>query len=422
MKRSAALVLALSMILTACSQPADNNKENAKKTGKATELYTITMMGEGDSAAVPYAALVKSFEEEHQGIRIKDESTVSTEEWKAQIIEQFASDETTPDVLFYFTGADAKQLILDDEFVSVAEIQAEYPEYAKNIRDSAMNFVREFDGEYYSVPVRGFWEGLFCNKDLFDRYNLALPTDWDSLTRAITVFAENGIVPIAASLGEIPHYWIEHSILAEAGAVEHSLNPSGYVPASWVRGLNSLKDLYNIKAFPEDTLTMSNADATALFMDKKAAMILDGSWTAITDKDNTVVLPVPKTTTGKKDNTDIISGFTSGFYITRKAWNDKNNRDAAVQFVLHMTKDENIAYLCEFGGAPAADIPPSGTATVFEESVSVLQENGKTAIMPIDSRLSKEAWKYLCQQIPQIMLGNISPEDVVTELSKVNKW
>lgn len=412
------LSLCISMLLSGCSASAKNGGS------KHVNLNTVSMLGEGDSASEPYQKLIADFMTKYPEITINDQSEVSTEAWKTKILEQFSVDETTPDVIFYFTGADAKQLILNDEFVSVEEIRTVYPDYATNIRPSAMNFVEEFDSNHYSVPVRGFWEGLFCNKDLFDQYSLPLPNNWESFTHAIDVFAENGIIPIAASFAEVPHYWIEHSILSQAGSVEHRLNPSGYVPPSWVQGLESLKSLYDRKAFPLDNPTLSNAEAMELFVNKKAAMILEGSWVSasITDKENTVVLPVPKTSNGKKEPTDIISGFSSGYYITRKAWEDKDKREAAVNFVLHMTSNESITYLCEFGGAPAVDIPESANNSTLKNYETTLQSESKNAIMPIDSRLNKEAWQYLCQQIPEIMQERITPIEVVLKMSELNKW
>jgi len=66
---------------------------------------------------------------------------------------------------------------------------------------------------------------LSFNKDLFDQYNLELPTDWASLTTAIETFKENGIIPIACSLNNVPHYWIEFMMLYAAGEEEYTSIP-----------------------------------------------------------------------------------------------------------------------------------------------------------------------------------------------------
>ena len=184
-----AILLALSMMLgifSGCgSTPAGNTASPGNAESSATpeptpeatpeqkpvELRTVSMFGGTDPSAADYQQLLKSFMDQNPGITISDESATSDETWKARVTTDFASG-NDPDVLFYFTGTDAKQLIENKKVVSIEEIQSQYPDYAKDISDAAMGFMKEFDGKHYAVPVRGYYEGLFCNKDLFDKYSL----------------------------------------------------------------------------------------------------------------------------------------------------------------------------------------------------------------------------------------------------------
>lgn len=394
-----------------------------KKTEGAT-LSTVSMFGEGDSAESAYQDLIADFQQAHPEILVQDDSEVSSEQWKNGVLDSFLKADTTPDVLFFFTGSDVRRLILNDQLVSLEEIRQMYPDYCMDIRESTMAFMREFDGNHYAVPVKGFWEGLFCNQDLFLQYGAPLPYDWDSFEKSITIFADNGIVPVAASLKEVPHYWIEHLILSEGGAIEHRLNPKGYVPESWVEGIDWFRKLYGMRAFPQDTLTMDNASATELFLNKKAAMTLDGSWLvqSVTDTAHTLVVPLPAAPGGKMREGDIISGYSSGFYITRKAWEDPVKRDAAVQFVSFMASAQGIEALCAMGGAPAMDIAQKGTDSVLQESANRLQQNAGNACMPIDSKLSKDAWQSLCKDIPNVVLGRCTAREAVEHVAQANQW
>lgn len=394
-----------------------------KETDMVT-LHTVSMFGEGDSAASAYEDLLQSFQSLHPDLAVEDASEMSSEQWKKGVLESFAQEDTTPDVLFFFTGADVRSLILDGQLVSVEEIQQTYPDYSTDIRESTMTFMREFDGEHYAVPVKGFWEGLFCNKDLFDQYGAPLPDDWESFQKAIAIFSENGVIPIAASLNEVPHYWIEHLILSEGGSIEHSLNPKGYIPQSWVKGVDWFRTLYEMSAFPPDTLTADNASETALFLEKKAAMTLDGSWLvqSISDPEHTVVKAFPAAPGGKMQSGDIISGFSSGFYITRKAWEDPQKRDAAVTFVSYMTSAESMQALCAMGGAPAMDIPQAGANSMLQESANILQQNAANACMPIDSKLYKDAWQSLVSGVAEVANGKSTAYDVVDRMSQLNQW
>lgn len=381
-------------------------------------LKTVSMFGPQDSAGQAYAQLLTDFQSANGHIVLEDWSETSNEAWKAAVVAQFENPETTPDVVFFFSGIDARELILDSQFVDFDEIRKYYPDYAQEIRPSSQGFLREFDGSYYAVPLNGFWEGIFCNKDLFDRYNLPLPRDWESLLQAVSTFRANGIDPFSASFGEIPHYWIEHIILASGGSLEHQLNPKGYIPQSWVEGFEALKMLYDLGAFNEDCLTVSHEEAGKRFVDKEAAMLIEGSWFTgqITDTEQTVVVPMPAIPGGRKDPSSIISGFSTGFYITTSAWADEEKRDAAVKFVTYMTSAESMALVCQNGAAPAMDIPAGGSSSPLKQSSALLQSEAKGATMPVDSRLSKEAWQYLCGQMPDFLAGKLSAQQLVTEM------
>jgi raffinose/stachyose/melibiose transport system substrate-binding protein len=326
-------------------------------------------------------------------------------------------------VAFYFTGPDAKQLIDNKKVVSVEDIKAQYPDYAKNISEAAMGFMKEFDGKHYAVPIRGYYEGLFCNKDLFDKYSLELPADWSKLEAAVKKFSAEGVIPFAVSFSDVPHYFIEHLILAEGGVPEHSVNPKDTYPASWVKGLSYFKTLKDMGAFPKDVNATKNDITSNLFYDKKAAMIIDGSWFigGLKDPENTVVMPMPPTPGGKKDPTDIIGGFSSGFYISTVAWNDPDKRDACANLVMHMTSKDAIAAFAKVAGSPAADVPaPADMSSVMKAGIE-MGGKAKGIDSPIDSRLNKEAWTYFVSQIGALADGETTPEKLLDEVVLRNK-
>ena len=395
---------------------------SSQGSGEVT-LKTISMFGEGDASATAYMNLISDFALNNNVI-VEDQSAISTEEWKNETVDNIISGENVPDVIFYFTGADSQDLLMNNSFVSIEEIRTIYPDYADNIRPSSMEFMKEFDNKHYAVPVRGFWEGLYCNTDIFAKYNIEIPTNWAQFLTAIEVLNQNGVIPVSASLRDVPHYWIEHIILAQGGSLEHQLNPYTYVPNSWVVALENFVELYRIGAFSSNVFTTTNADAVAQFANKEAAMLIEGSWalSQILDPETTIVAPMPSTQTGTKEYSDIISGFSTGFYISTETWNNPDKRDQAVQFVTHMTSNESIAALCNTGGAPSVDIQTSSSVTKLQESANLLQENAKTTVMPIDSSLNKDAWEYFVATIPDLLTEKVTPTQVITKISEINTW
>lgn len=390
---------------------------DAEADGNPVTLKTVSMFGGTDPNAEVYAAINDEFMAENSHVKIEDNSQTSDEEWKAAVNADFSVG-NEPDVIQFFTDATADTIIATDKLVSVEEIRAEYPDYAKDTLDSALAAAANTDGVQRAVPTTGYWEGLFCNKDLFDQYDLELPTDWASLEKAITTFKENDIIPIACSLNNVPHYWIEFLMLYAAGPEEYTTVPET-APEGWIKGLEMFKTLRDMGAFPADTDTVDDAYVGQLFRDKKAAMQLDGSWYAenIEDTENTVVIPFPGVPDQKAEAGSLVGGISSGFYITRKAWEDPDKRDAAVKFVMAHTSQEGVQRYWETTGAvsqAAVAVTPVDGATPFAQSIAEYTSNASVIVAPTDSRIG-DAYKTLVAQIVKVSTGATTAEDAINE-------
>ncbi|MGL4346435.1 MAG: ABC transporter substrate-binding protein [Cellulosilyticaceae bacterium] len=396
--------------------PADTETPAAPVT-----LKTVSMFGGTDPTAPAYEAGIESFKAANPNVTIQDESAVANDAWKSSILTDFAAG-NEPDVIFFFTDINSKPLVEQNKVISVEEIRAEYPEYAKNISQGAMDSARCVDGKEYAVPVRGFYEGLFCNKDLFEANGIELPTTWDNLIAAVKGFKEKGITPIAVSLGEVPNYWIEHFILAEAGAEGHANRNLEEVKDLWVKGLAHFKEFADMGAFPADAAVAQHAIVTESFANKQAAMFIDGNWAVNNlDVDNTVVMPIPAAPGSTKDPSAIVGGYSSGFYITRKAWEDPAKKDAAVKFVEHMTTNEIIGqYLKAAGaGAPAAEVGEVAGLSPLALNGGQMAAQAKSTNTPVNDWLQKPAWDYLFGKVPGLAAGKEDPAAVMDEVIKL---
>ncbi|MDD3999481.1 MAG: extracellular solute-binding protein, partial [Bacilli bacterium] len=240
------------------------------------ELKTKSMFGGTDPHVEAYQALIGEFEEEN-GVRVNDNSATSDEVWKTSVLSDFYSG-IQPDVLFYFTGATAKPLITNDYVVSIADIRKEYPDFAKNIADSVM--------DPYAVPIKGFVEGVFVNTALFTG-DLAsyLEKDvwtWDDYLAIAEKLIAKEIIPFALGATDVPHYWIEHTILGTLGPSAFS-DIKGSITdneSKWVSGLKLINKVADLDWFGPTKGQQDNTTANQLFLEGKAAMILDGSWFA----------------------------------------------------------------------------------------------------------------------------------------------
>lgn len=384
--------------------------------GKEVTLKTVSMFGGTDPNAVVYQAVNKAFMETHPNVTLEDDSQVSNEEWKSRITADFSVG-NEPDVLQFFVDATANDVISTDKLVSYDEIVKEYPEYAGDTLPDALEKVKNTDGVKRAVPTTGYWEGLFCNKDVFDNNGVEIPTDWESFKTAIETFKSKDIIPVACSLNEVPHYWVEFSMLYTAGAEEYTSMPDT-APESWVKGIEVIKTLKEMGAFPEDTDTIDNSSAEELFNSKKAAMQLDGNWrmNGIADKDNVVVVSFPGVPEQAKDIEGyMVSGLSSGFYITKKAWDDPDKRDAAVKFVMAQTCKDSLMKYWNGAGIPTCEITKDEMPSdKLAQSGLAYAQAAKGLALPTDARFN--TYKALTSQISSMAAGMSSAEDIINDM------
>lgn len=174
MKKALALLLALIMALSL----------GAVAYADGVTLNVVTSYGGDDGNRGNFEAAVKAYEAS-TGNKVNDGSATSNEEWKAKVLTDFETG-SEPDVLFFFTNADAEPFIKADKVVSIEEIRAEYPDYASNMRDSMLAVAS--DGKQYAVPSYGYWENMFVNKAVLDDCGIAVPGPdytWDQFLQPL---------------------------------------------------------------------------------------------------------------------------------------------------------------------------------------------------------------------------------------------
>lgn len=396
MKKLLALLLSLTMVVSmaACTKkedPATNNNNNSSNNNsgatattaptaapKKVTLNVTTTYAGNDGNAQNYQDAVAAWEKA-SGNKVNDSSSTSDETFKARVLADFETG-SEPDVLFFFNGVDSNSFVQAGKVVSIDEIRQSYPDYASNMKDGMLG-ASPADGKNYSVPVNGYWEGMFVNKDVCKAAGVEIPdanTTWDQFLETCQKIKDAGYAPIAVSLATVPHYWFEFAIYNYTSSTTHSKLPGSASDAqgqAWVNGLNDIKMLYEKGYFPENTLTGTDDETVQLFIDNKAAFLIDGSWKVggieglTSNIENFTVTYIPGK--NQRKTTDIIGGLSSGYYITKKAWDDPDKRAAAVEFITYMTSDEMVS---KFANVSATAL--KNGSSVDESQLSNLAKDG----------------------------------------------
>lgn len=433
MKKGIALLLAvwLCLSLSACRQETGSQSTENTKTG--VTLNVVTSYGGDDGNRKNYEAAVAAYESA-TGNRINDGSAISNEEWKNRILTDFMTG-SEPDVLFYFTNADADPFINAGKVVSIEEIREEYPDYATNMKESMMAVAS--DGRHYAVPSSGFWEMMFVNKAVLDACGVEVPGPdytWDQFLADCETIKQAGFTPIACSLYEIPHYWFEFAVMNNGTISNHLEVPTidaegnlvdDEVSRKWIAALEDIKKLYEAGYFPDNTLTATDAETVTLFGNGEAAFLIDGSWKVgyftknyPDDLEDFVVSYVPGK--GERPASDVIGGISMGYFITRKAWEDPEKREAAVEFVFHMTSEEVLStFVTTEATALVNGATPAGL-NLIQQSAADANVNITGVVGAVQDTISGEAKSDLFANIQKVVTGQMTAAEAVESAMRLN--
>lgn len=425
-KKIVAIVLSLSFVFACACRPETSLRKEPEVKQKVT-IEVNTMYGGDEYGKVFYDA-VKEWEKE-TGYSVSLSSSTSDEAYKNRILMDFQTG-AEPDVLFYFNGVDSNPLVANKRVISLDEIRKVYPEYAINMKVGMMK-PSSYDGKIYAVPVNGYWEALYVNLTVLTKLGLKVPdenTTWDEFMDMCEKIKQGGKTPIAASLAEIPHYWFEYCIYNHQTPESHAVVPEFLVDnmaQAWVAGLYDIKDMYDKGYFPENTLYISDEESKAMFLSNEAAFLLEGSWYASTVNEransaNYVVTYVPGTETRK--STDIISGLSTGYYITKKAWDDEEKREAAVRFVEYMTANEIVSKLSKINAtALKSGAEVDEDLSSFMESALNMVEGATGYSEAVQDFVPGNCRAPIFENMQGLMQGTSSIEDAVREVISLKK-
>ena len=417
------------------SESKEAPAETAQPSGPVELTVTTTFAGE-DGNAQDYKHAVKAWEEK-TGNTVVDTSATADETFKMRVATDFETG-SEPDVLFFFNGADANSFIEAGKVLSIDEIRTEYPEYATNMNEDLIpdSLV---DGKKYAIPVNGYWEAMFVNTEILEAAGVEMPGEnytMDMFKADCEKIKAAGYTPIAAALGNIPHYWWEFAIFNNQSPDTHLEIPESVEDTNgqaWVSGMNDIKELYELGCFPDNTLSATDDETFAMFTDGKAAFLIDGSWkvggivgACQSDPEDPSTLDNDKLAKfdvtyvpgkGSRKATDLIGGLSSGYYITRKAWDDPDKRAAAVNFVEYMTSDEVVPAFAQHAASALKNGPVVDPAEFNELQLRAIEMMaGVTSLTgAVQDLFQGDCRVSTFDGMPEIVTGKVDAADAVAE-------
>ena len=156
-------------------------------------------------------------------------------------------------------------------------------DYADKISEGSLKTMT-VDGELKALGVGTVYAGnLWINKDLFDKYNVEIPTDMESWKAAVKTFEDNGLIGFVQGAGQGAFNMDTYHAICD------NINPGQFTKAcrgevewtdeTFVKGMEIWKSLFDEGIMQDGALgLMQYPEANNLFLSQKAAMVMMGSW------------------------------------------------------------------------------------------------------------------------------------------------
>lgn len=456
LSKALSLIFAVVIMVASFSGCSGSGKRNIK--GKKEIQIAYWQAGYGEEWL---KAVIEAFEEKYTEYYVNYQATAS----HASVIAPFGMDDVDKNDLYLdIKNMDTEYMEpLDDILATTAD--GDKKTIGEKMNQSYLAYEKSSDGKCYTLSYGGGIMGFYYNADLLKKAGITqFPRTTNELITVCDKLYGKGITPLCHFTGGGYYVYLLQEYMAQYDGFDYYLknffgctDKSGNSPS---KAVFTEKDgrYYALKAFekfitPEYTLagsnTMSHTEIQTQFLEKSAAMMLNGTWVAnemkIEKDDNTVKcakLPVlsavvnklttvksdsdlrkvidavDSITDGKKQVSDYASGDSyevDGLTVSAEDWNKiydarntvvgnaaqqslfipkySDSKEGAKKFVEFLLSDEGYAIYAEKTGCPLP-LQLSTGKDVDTSNLSELQkapfETWKNAKIYVDSGVSSK--------------------------------
>ena len=204
----------VAFLVTACNSSANSKKnliDNEASSKRAVNLFAPMEKSNPNADNVARTAFDKTVTkaEEQLGVTV-EYRTYTAENYQDKSYDDVVLERARHDMDdLYLMNPDTIQILgLEEKLMDLSGLPC-----AKNLRD-VVKIANTVNGKLVAIPQEVVANGLFVNKDMFDKYNLTLPNTPEEMLECCRVFKENGIeTPIGAN-----RWWLENFVFAQAYA------------------------------------------------------------------------------------------------------------------------------------------------------------------------------------------------------------
>ena len=267
-------------LLTGCSG-GGSEEAQTDESGATVIKFGIHVANPAEQEAVTNN-IVEAFNKANDG-KYKVEFEAADTETHSKNMKLKAEDGTLPQI-FWIEGSEAAEYSETGVLMDMTEFLDENPDIKTAL--GGMDAAFKDDNGQYGLPYQCNVQGIFYNKELFDKAKAAYPTDattYDEFIEIIKKLKDSGVTPLAIG-GKNSAFamWEFNEFLARYGWEDNIGNilegKDKFNNKELVACFEKLQGLKDAGAFPENMATIEYFDAKQLFNEGKAAMFGTGQW------------------------------------------------------------------------------------------------------------------------------------------------
>lgn len=268
-------------LLAGCSGGKEPEPKAESEGGATTIKFGIHVANPQEQEAVTYN-IVQAFNEKYDG-KYKVEFEASDKESHSKNMKLEASDGTLPQI-FWLDASEAPEYSDSGVLMDLSDFLSENSDIQTAL--GGMENAFQDDNGQYGLPYQCNVQGIFYNKDLFDKAGIEYPTNdttYEEFIEMIKKLKESGVTPLSiGSKNSAYAMWEFNETLARYGWAENIDSILSGEKKFNNEDLNAcfekLKGIADAGAFPENMATIEYFDAKQLFNEGKAAMFGTGQW------------------------------------------------------------------------------------------------------------------------------------------------
>ena len=276
------LSLLLAVSLTSCSGGTSTSEDARDQSGATVIKFGINVANPEKQEPATYA-IVQAFNSANEG-KYRVEFQAADTESHSKNLKLHASDGTLPQV-FWVDGAQVRDFADSGALLDLNDYLKQNPDVNTALA-GAQDAFKGSDGVQFGLPYQSNVQGIFYNKELFDKAGISYPTDattFEDFMNMVSALKSSGVTPVAiGSKNSSFAMWEFNLWLTRNGwseNIDSIMAGNAKFASSDVAGaFDKLQKLTDAGAFPDNISTLEYFDAKQQFDDGKAAMFGSGQW------------------------------------------------------------------------------------------------------------------------------------------------